>query len=247
MSKKMSTTKSGTTPPSLSRPAHRCMALSTRLGASITCSNTPANTVLSAAFIQICGAPTVSFHLGDLTSTIDLDIDSLPKPMLDQVEQLANEIIAEDRPVTVSVVPRAQAEAWLAAGELRKLPPRQGDLRIVEIANFDRNACGGTHVRSAGQIGGLHLRSLEKVKQGLRVEFVCGLRAMRVARNYFASSPKRQDAFPLHSKKFRKPSRDCRPMAGRPPNKPCASPTSWPATTLRNWSANLPRKQARGS
>ncbi len=141
--------------------------------------------LLSAAFIQICGAPTVSFHLGDLTSTIDLDIDSLPKPTLDQVEQLANEIIAEDRPVTVSVVPRAQAEAWLAAGELRKLPPRQGDLRIVEIANFDRNSCGGTHVRSAGQIGGLHLRSLEKVKQGLRVEFVCGLRAMRVARNDF--------------------------------------------------------------
>ncbi|MHB1865754.1 MAG: DHHA1 domain-containing protein, partial [Candidatus Saccharimonadales bacterium] len=90
------------------------------------------------------------------------------------------------RPVTMSVVPRAHAESLLAAGELRKLPPRQGDLRIVTIADFDRNACGGTHVRSSGQIGGLHLRGLEKVKQGLRVEFVCGLRAARTARNDFA-------------------------------------------------------------
>lgn len=141
--------------------------------------------LLSASFIQICGARTVSFHLGDVSSTIDLAVDKLTEATLDQVEQLANQIVAEDRPVTVSVVPRGQAEKWLAAGELRKLPPRDGDLRIVEIADFDRNACGGTHVRSAGQIGGLHLRGLEKVKQGQRVEFVCGLRAMRASRRDF--------------------------------------------------------------
>jgi alanyl-tRNA synthetase len=85
----------------------------------------------------------------------------------------------------MSIVPREQAERLLAAGELRKLPPRQGDLRIITIADFDRNACGGTHVRSTGQIGGVHLRGLEKVKQGLRVEFVCGLRAARAARHDF--------------------------------------------------------------
>lgn len=143
--------------------------------------------LLSAAFSRICGARTVSFHLGEASSTIDLDVDSLKNSTLEQVEDLANQVIAEDRPVTVSVVPRAQAETWLAAGELRKLPPREGDLRIVAIADFDRNACGGTHVRSTGQIGGLHLRGLEKVKQGLRVEFVCGLRAARTARSDFAS------------------------------------------------------------
>jgi alanyl-tRNA synthetase len=142
--------------------------------------------LLSAAFIQVCGARTVSFHLGETSSTIDLDVDSLKNSTLEQVEDLANQIIAEDRPVTVSVAPRAQAETWLAAGELRKLPPRQGDIRIVTIADFDRNACGGTHVRSTGQIGGLHLRGLEKVKQGLRVEFVCGLRAAHSARSDFA-------------------------------------------------------------
>ncbi|MHB1858140.1 MAG: DHHA1 domain-containing protein [Acidobacteriaceae bacterium] len=141
--------------------------------------------LLSAAFIQICGARTVSFHLGDIASTIDVTADRLTDATLDAVEELANRIIAEDRPVTVSVVPRAHAETLLAAGELRKLPPREGDLRIVEIADFDRNACGGTHVRSAGQIGGLYLRGLEKVQQGQRVVFVCGLRAMRAARSDF--------------------------------------------------------------
>ena len=141
--------------------------------------------LLSAAFIEICGARTVSFHLGETSSTIDLDVDKLTATTLEQVEERANQIIAEDRPVTMSVVPREHAESLLAAGELRKLPPRQGDLRIITIADFDRNACGGTHVRSTGQIGGLHLRGLEKVKQGLRVEFVCGIRAARTARNDF--------------------------------------------------------------
>ncbi|MGC1871606.1 MAG: DHHA1 domain-containing protein [Acidobacteriaceae bacterium] len=141
--------------------------------------------LLSAAFIEVCGARTVSFHLGEASSTIDLDIDALAASTLEQVEERANQIIAEDRPVTISVVPREHAESLLAAGELRKLPPRQGDLRIITIAGFDRNACGGTHVRSTGQIGGLHMRGLEKVKQGLRVEFVCGLRAARTARNDF--------------------------------------------------------------
>lgn len=141
--------------------------------------------LLSAAFVRICGAPTVSFHLGERSSTIDLAMETLAEATLEQAEELTNQIIAEDRPVTVSVVSRAQAEAWLAAGELRKLPPREGDLRIIEIRDFDRNACGGTHARSTGQIGGVHLRGVEKAKQGLRVEFVCGLRAMRSAREDF--------------------------------------------------------------
>jgi alanyl-tRNA synthetase len=141
--------------------------------------------LLSAAFIEICGARTVSFHLGEASSTIDLDVEALTAATLQQVEERANEIIAENRPVTMSIVPRAHAETLLAAGELRKLPPRRGDLRIITIADFDRNACGGTHIRSTGQIGGLHLRGLEKVKQGLRVDFVCGLRAARAARSDF--------------------------------------------------------------
>ncbi len=147
--------------------------------------------LLSAAFFQVCAAPTVSFHLGEMVSTIDLATDSMTNATLQQVEELANQIIAEDRSVTASTVSRAQAEAWLASGELRKLPPREGKMRIVQIvgatetAVFDRNACGGTHVCSTGQIGGLHVRGMEKVREGWRVQFVCGLRAMRTAHSDF--------------------------------------------------------------
>jgi alanyl-tRNA synthetase len=71
---------------------------------------------------------------------------------------------------------------------LRKLPPKQtGDLRLIDIQNFDLCACGGTHVRATGQIGCILVRKTEKVKQGVRVEFVCGLRAVALARKDFTT------------------------------------------------------------
>jgi alanyl-tRNA synthetase len=141
--------------------------------------------LLSALFSRELGAHTVSFHLGDESSTIDLNTASIAHASLERVERLANEIIAQDRPITIRTVSRSEAESMLAAGELRKLPERDGDIRLIEIEGVDLNACGGTHLRSTGQIGGLMLRSTEKVRQGWRVEFVCGLRAMAAARRDF--------------------------------------------------------------
>jgi alanyl-tRNA synthetase len=138
--------------------------------------------LLSAVFQKELQAPTVSFHLGDSISTIDLAGVVPARHSLERVERIANQIIAEDRPVTVSYVARAEAEAMLAAGVLRKLPDRDGEIRLITIADYDRNACGGTHVRSTGQIGGLMVRGVEKVSRGARVEFACGLRAVKAAR-----------------------------------------------------------------
>jgi len=138
--------------------------------------------LLSAVFWQELQAPTISFHLGESASTIDLASGQLVPDVLERVERIANEIIGEDRPVTSRNVPRAEAEAMLASGQLRKLPDIQGTIRLIDIADRDNNACGGTHVRSTGQIGGLHLRTVEKVTRGVRVEFVCGMRAVRAAR-----------------------------------------------------------------
>jgi alanyl-tRNA synthetase len=143
--------------------------------------------LLSAIFSRELSAHTVSFHLGDETSTIDLNTASIAHASLERIERLANQIIAQERPLAIRTVSPEEAKALLAAGELRKLPEREGEIRLIEIDGVDLNACGGTHVRSTGQIGGLAIRSTEKVRQGLRVEFVCGLRAVAAARRDFSA------------------------------------------------------------
>lgn len=143
--------------------------------------------LLSAVFYRQLGAATVSFHLGEMSSTIDLASETITPEDLERVEDAVNEIIAEDRPVTMQTIPRAEAEMLLAAGKLIKLPPREGSIRLIEIEDIDLNACGGTHVRATGQIGGLLLRGTERVRQSVRVEFVCGLRAAVTARRDLAT------------------------------------------------------------
>jgi alanyl-tRNA synthetase len=140
--------------------------------------------VLSAAFIQLFNMPTVSFHMGEESCTIDLETTGLSAAQAQKAEKLANEVIAEDRPVSIRFVPLEEARQL----GLRKLPPKQtGDLRLIDITDFDLTACGGTHVRATGQIGSILLRKIEKVKQGVRVEFVCGLRAVNTARRDYTT------------------------------------------------------------
>jgi alanyl-tRNA synthetase len=125
----------------------------------------------------------VSFHLGSDNVTIDLaGVETLTEDNLRHVSNTANRLLYEDRAVRPSWVSREEAEAMLARGDLRKLPEREGPIRLVEIAGVEFNACGGTHVASTGAIGSISLRKVQKAKQGLRVEFACGLRAVRAAR-----------------------------------------------------------------
>jgi alanyl-tRNA synthetase len=143
--------------------------------------------LLSAVVYRRLGAATVSFHLGEMTSTIDLARESISSDELERVEDAVNEIIAEDRAISTRLVPRGEAEMLLAAGTLQKLPDREGDIRLIEIDDIDLNACGGTHLQATGQIGGLLIRGTERMRQGTRVEFVCGLRAAVTARQDLAA------------------------------------------------------------
>jgi alanyl-tRNA synthetase len=140
--------------------------------------------LISAAFMRLFNMPTVSFHMGEESCTIDLETNGLSSAQAQKAELLANEVIAEDRPVSIRFVPLEEARQL----GLRKLPPKQtGDLRLINITDFDLTACGGTHVRATGQIGSILLRKVEKVKQGVRVEFVCGLRAVNTARRDYTT------------------------------------------------------------
>ena len=137
--------------------------------------------LLSAVFEDLFGAKTLSVHFGPDYSTLDVDAESISRTQLVAGGERANAIVAEGRPVSVTF------EDSAAASGLRKAPDRAGTLRIVSIAGIDRSACGGTHVRSTSEIGTVLLRSVEKVRKSTRIEFVCGLRAVRRARKDFES------------------------------------------------------------
>ena len=151
--------------------------------------------VLSAAFVRLFNMPTVSFHMADDYCTIDLDTPSLSKEQIESAERMANEIVLDNRPVDIRFVKRDEA----AALGLRKLPPSERDqLRLIDIRDFDLTACGGTHVNQTGQIGGVFLRKTEKVRQGYRVEFVAGQRAVATARRDFNTLTETAALFSAH-------------------------------------------------
>ncbi len=139
--------------------------------------------VLSAAFVRLFKFPTVSFHLGRDVCTIDLATPSLGRRQLEAAEELANQVLFEDRPVHI----RFPTDAEAGEMGLRRPAEQAGHLRVIEIDEFDRCPCGGTHVARTGQIGLILARGTEKVKQNIRVEFVCGARALRAARSDYAS------------------------------------------------------------
>jgi alanyl-tRNA synthetase len=130
--------------------------------------------ILSAAFDRLHGARTVGFHLGAAVSTLDLD-KVLNADSMAAAEAEANRIVWENRLVRIRVASADEA----ASMPLRKESTRSGPLRLIEVEGFDLSACGGTHVAQAAQVGVIALRSWEKFRGGMRLEFVCGMRALR--------------------------------------------------------------------
>lgn len=151
--------------------------------------------VLSAAFVRLFEMPTVSFHMADDYCSIDLETLALTKEQVESAERLANEVILENRPVDIRFVTRTEAGKL----GLRKIPLTERDeLRLIDIRDFDITACGGTHVRQTGQIGCILLRKTEKVRQGYRVEFVAGQRAVATARRDFTTLTDTAASFSAH-------------------------------------------------
>ena len=131
--------------------------------------------VLSQSFLRIAGAPTVGFHLGVEYVSIDVETAGIDEGGLREALVLANDVIERDLPIR-AWFPSAEELAGLS---LRKAPEVDGALRVVAIGDFDRSACGGTHVARTGQVGLIHCLKTERYKRGLRISFLCGGRARR--------------------------------------------------------------------
>jgi alanyl-tRNA synthetase len=138
--------------------------------------------LLSAVLFEMFDAPTVSFHLGAESCTIDVaqaDGRTLEPAQLREAERRANQIVFENRPVAISFQHSSEDLG------LRKPTEREGEVRIISIQGLDRSACGGTHVRATGEIGAILLRKLDRIRGNLRIEFLCGGRAVARARADF--------------------------------------------------------------
>ena len=130
--------------------------------------------VLSQAVLSVLGADTVSSHLGEETSTIEIAKTDLTKEELATAEELANKIVFENRKIKTYFVPADQ----LASVPLRKIPSQKEQLRIVEVEGFDDSACGGTHCRRTGEIGLIKVHRGERIRNNVRFHFLCGSRAL---------------------------------------------------------------------
>lgn len=130
--------------------------------------------ILSQSFHELLGAETLSFHLGEAISSVEMDLRKISEEEVENVERRANEIVFQDREIKCYFIPEEKIESV----PLRRPPKKKGLIRVVEVSDFDFSACGGTHVRRVGEIGLIKILKLERIRNNIRFEFICGQRTL---------------------------------------------------------------------
>jgi len=137
--------------------------------------------ILAGSFLHQLEVETLSSHLGEEYSTIDVHSERINADQLKDVEDHANRIIWENRPVRAFWAEKENMDSPL----LRKVPDEFEKVRLVEIENYDLDPCGGTHVKSTGEVGLVKILGSEKIRGYTRYTFVAGNRALRDMRKYY--------------------------------------------------------------
>ncbi len=130
--------------------------------------------LLSAAAFRLFGKATTAVRLGEGVSTVDL-AGPLSDAQVLAIEDEVARIAAEARPVRIHFVPPDELEAF----GLRRPPQVEGVVRVIEVLDFDRAACGGTHPRTTAEIAPVRVIQTERVRGSeLRLHFLAGRRAL---------------------------------------------------------------------
>ncbi|PFE14277.1 alanyl-tRNA editing protein [Bacillus cereus] len=132
--------------------------------------------ILSAAFWDHFNIPTIGFHLGKETVTIDLETENLPTETVAKAVQIANKIVFENHPIRIEWMNLEEAKTL----PLRKEPTMTENIRVVMIENFDYNGCGGTHPKRTGEVGPIQVLGWERNKGGIRLTFIAGWRTLKL-------------------------------------------------------------------
>jgi alanyl-tRNA synthetase len=130
--------------------------------------------ILSASFVKLFNANTVGFHLGNEVSTIDI-IGQFDEGKIREVEKYANEIISENITTEFLVPTRKELKKMGLKIDVSKIDE---EIRVVKINDLDVNPCCGVHPRSTLDVRMIKIKKYEKYKQGMRIEFLAGNRAI---------------------------------------------------------------------
>jgi alanyl-tRNA synthetase len=130
--------------------------------------------ILSAAFVKLFDAPTHSFRVMDHACEIDVALADPTDEKVEMAVDLANQTIWQNLPIEIREVTAAEA----AQLPLRKEPSREGELRLIQISDFDLTPCGGTHANATGRVGVISVRGWERAKGLTRIQFMAGLRVV---------------------------------------------------------------------
>ena len=131
--------------------------------------------LLSSVFYKLHNGETIGFYIGKEYVYIDVDIPEISEDEIEKIEQFANRIIYSNFLIKCYTIEKNKMDKL----PIRKEPPINSNIRIVEIDSIDFSPCCGTHLRSTGELGIIKIRKVEKYKGNIRVEFVCGNRALK--------------------------------------------------------------------
>jgi alanyl-tRNA synthetase len=129
--------------------------------------------IVSQALMKVGQYKTVSVHLGELYSTIEIDAPEIPESDLLKVEELANKIVNDNQMIKTFWVDSKQASSM----KFRRPPPKLEKIRAVQIGEFDLTACGGTHLGQTGEVGLIKIIGYEKIRGHIRIQTKIGNRA----------------------------------------------------------------------
>ena len=119
--------------------------------------------------------PVTGGNMKPLSARMDFEFDPLPEGFVGRVEQLVNDAIERDYPIAVSFLPRSTAvqDAELIRTKVSLIPETVSEIRVVDIVGLDKQADGGTHVRSTKEVGTFRVVKTESKGKGnkrLRIE-----------------------------------------------------------------------------
>jgi len=121
--------------------------------------------------------PVTGGNMEPLSARMDFEFDPLPEGFGPRIEQLVNAELAADHPIAVSFLPRSEAvlDGDLIRTKISLVPEHVAEVRVVDIVGLDKQADGGTHVRSTAEVGQIRVIKTESKGKGnkrIRLEVV---------------------------------------------------------------------------